>query len=250
MLALLAPVPAAAQLQPHRADYVVRLGVAPDAPRIGSAMQELTRDCAGWHLVRSSRTEIALTPGVGLSTGSRLDGEETRQAFRYSATQTQNGLDRRQQGKVQRQGGEMRAEIVAPGAAPHQLVLPPPTLLPVAALSHLVERLRAGGGSFPAVLFDAEVTGDALSVTVAEQPRDALRGRPSGPRVDIPGERSWPVRMTFSRARRDDRPLFTVTALVFDSGVLDRLTIDTGLLTLAADLQAFAPRPMPACPKS
>ena len=56
--------------------------------------------------------------------------------------------------------------------------------------------------------------------------------------------------MTFGRARRDERPLFTVSALVFESGVLDRLTIDTGLVTLAADLQAVELRPQPTCPKS
>ena len=39
--------------------------------------------------------------------------------------------------------------------------------------------------------------------------------------------------MTFTRGRQQDtRPLFSVGALVFDNGVLDRLTVDTGATAL------------------
>ncbi len=57
--------------------------------------------------------------------------------------------------------------------------------------------------------------------------------------------------MTFTRGRQQDqRPLFTVGALVFDNGVLERLTVDTGLVTVTADLQALEMRPVPNCPRS
>ena len=57
--------------------------------------------------------------------------------------------------------------------------------------------------------------------------------------------------MTFTRGRQQDtKPLFTVAALVFDNGVLDRLTIDTGLVTVTADLQSLEMRPAPTCPRS
>jgi hypothetical protein len=57
--------------------------------------------------------------------------------------------------------------------------------------------------------------------------------------------------MTFTRGRQQDqRPLFTVSALVFDNGVLDRLTVETGLLSVTADLQALEMRPAPVCPRS
>ena len=36
----------------------------------------------------------------------------------------------------------------------------------------------------------------------------------------------------------------------FENGVLDRLTIDTGLVTVTADLQALEMRPVPTCPRS
>ena len=59
---LLWPALAAAQVQPHRAEYALRLGRRHNAPRIGTAVQDLTQDCAGWHLKRDINTEIALTP--------------------------------------------------------------------------------------------------------------------------------------------------------------------------------------------
>ena len=57
--------------------------------------------------------------------------------------------------------------------------------------------------------------------------------------------------MTFTRGRQQaQRPLFSVTAQVFDNGVLDRLTVDTGLVTVTADLQNLEMRPTPNCPRS
>ena len=105
--------------------------------------------------------------------------------------------------------------------------------MPVAAIDHLIERLRAGAASFPALTFDAEVIGDAFLVDVTElDPGRVARrpaGRPAGGRAVA---KSWPVFMTFTRGRQQDqKPLFTVSALVFDNGVLDRLTVETGLVT-------------------
>ena len=125
-------------------------------------------------------------------------------------------------------------------------------VLEAAAIDHLIERLRANAASFPALMFDAEVMGDAFLIDVAEQQRSQLRAaRPADKRETAPKGKSWPVFMTFTRGRQQDtRPLFSVAALVFDNGVLDRLTVDTGLVTVTADLQALEMRPVPSCPRS
>lgn len=249
LLVAVAAPPAAAQLQPHQATWLLRLGVGADAPPIGTAQQDLRQDCAGWRIERRIATEFMLPPLLRLALASRLEGEEQRRSFRYTTVQRQNGEEARRRGRVERQDGEMRAESAAPGGPPRQQVLPPPTLMPVAALAHLVERLQVDTGSFPAVAFDPEVTADAMTVEVETLARGALRPRrPFDPRIDVAAERSWPVRLTFGRARRDERPLFTVDALVFGNGVVDRLTVDTGLVTVTADLQALELRPRPDCP--
>jgi hypothetical protein len=250
--AVLWPAGLAAQVQPHRAEYALRLGAAANAPRIGTAVQDLTQDCTGWHLKRDIRTDIALTASWRMSLSSKMDGEETLRGFRYNTVQIQNGNRREIKGRVQRQAGETRAEIIFPEGPPSQFVLPPPTLMPVAALNHLIEQLRAKATSFPALMFDAEVISDAFLIEVTEQDRTAVRpARPGDPSVAVPAGKSWPVAMTFTRGRRQDQqPLFTVNALVFENGVLDRLTVDTGLVSVTADLQSLEMYPAPTCPRS
>jgi hypothetical protein len=254
--ALLCPLSTAAwaQVQPHRAEYALRLGAAANAPRIGTAVYDLSQDCAGWHLKRDIKTEIALTTSWKMSLASKMDGDEERNGngFRFSTLQIQNGSQREIKGRVQRKGGETRAEIVTAGSPPNQFVLPPPTLMPVAAIDHLIHQLQANAASFPALMFDGEVIGDAFLIDVTEQDRAQLRAaRPADEPVVLPAGKSWPVFMTFTRGRQQDqRPLFTVSALVFNNGVLDRLTVETGLLSVTADLQALEMRPAPVCPRS
>src|SRR5260370_30576268 len=135
--ALLAQHLAWAEMQPHRAEYSLRLGTAANAPRIGTAMQDITLDCAGWHIRRDVTSEIAFTPSLKVSIASRFNGEEDRDgnAFRYHSVQVQNGAERATHGEVRRINGETTIDIVSPDGSQH-LVLPPPTMMPVAAVSH------------------------------------------------------------------------------------------------------------------
>jgi hypothetical protein len=251
-MAALGPQPAWAQMQPHRAEYALRLGVAANAPRIGTAVQDITQDCGGWRLKRDINTEIAITPSWKMTLQSKLDSEELRNgnSLRFRALQTQNGNEREVQGKVQRAGKELRADLVTP-SGPQQFTLPPATLMPVGSLDHVIERLRARAASFPAMAFDAEVIGDAFLVEVSELDPGVLRGgRPGERAIAVPG-RAWPVFMSFTRGRdQQQRPLFTLKTQLFDSGVLDRLTVETGLVTVTADLVNLEMRKPPTCPRS
>ncbi len=57
--------------------------------------------------------------------------------------------------------------------------------------------------------------------------------------------------MTFTRGRQQDqKPLFSVKAVVFANGVLDRLTVDTGVVQVSADLQELKMGTVPVCPRS
>jgi hypothetical protein len=253
LLALLSPQLAAAQMQPHRAVYGLRLGAAVNAPRIGTAVQELTLDCAGWNLKRDITTEIALTSAWKISVASRLNAQEALNGsmLRYRTVQVQNGVERETRGRVQRSANETRAEIDS-GAGPTQLTLPAPTLMPVAAINHLIERLGARAAAFPALTFDAEVIGDAFLVDVTELNDGDIRPAPPSERpVALPPGKAWPVFMTFTRGRQQDqKPLFSVKAVVFANGVLDRLTVDTGVVQVSADLQELKIGTVPVCPRS
>ncbi len=251
--ALLAPHLAWAQMQPHRAEYALRLGAALNAPRIGTAIQDITLDCSGWHIKRDVSTEIALTSSWKLSVASKLDGEEPRngESFHYRVVQIQNGAERKTHGKVEQSDGKLQAEIVSPDG-PLKFVLPPSTLMPIAAVSHLVDRLRAKATAFPTLIFDAEVMSDAFLVDVTELDKGSLRAaHPTDKPVTVPAAESWPIFMTFTRGReQDEKPLFSVSAKIFDTGVLDRLTVDTGLIKITADLQGLEMHKAPSCPNS
>ena len=166
----LLPIAAGAQVQPHRAEYALRLGTAANAARIGTAVNDLSQDCAGWRLKRDIRTEIALTTSWKINLSSKFDAEETRASLRYTTVQIQNGSQREMKGRVQRRSGEIRAEVVLGEGPPQQVILPPPTLLPVAAIDHLIERLRAKAASFPALMFDGEVPTTTVCETDWIQP--------------------------------------------------------------------------------
>ena len=125
------------------------------------------------------------------------------------------------------------------------------SLMPVSAIEYMIGRLRAGAGSFPALTYDAEVIGDAFLVDVTETDRGLRPARPGDEPAIAPKGHSWPVFITFTRGRQQqERPLFSVNALVFETGVLDRLSIDTGLVNVTADLRKLEMRKAPACPHS
>ena len=147
--ALLWPQCSFAQLQPHRAEYALRLGTAVNAARVGSAVQDLTLTCDGWRLKRDVKGEIALS--------AIMEDEFCVQARRRGAAQRRclplphpTGSERRRtrdvrQGTARRK--ELRAEITSP-TGPAQILLPPHTLMPVALIDHLIERLRGGPAGF------------------------------------------------------------------------------------------------------
>ena len=251
-VAALWPQTASADIVPHRAEYSLRLGPAANAVRVGTAIHDLDADCAGWRLKRDINVELSLTSAWKLAVGSKLDGEEARggSSFRYRVTQIQNGNERHSQGRVQRREGEVRAEIA--GGSPAQFALPAATLMPVQAIGHLVDRLRGGALSFPALTYDAEVIGDGFLVDVEVLDRAALRvARPTDRQVLPPDGKSWPVSLTFTRGRQQQQnPLFTVTALMWETGILDRLTVNTGMVSVTADLQTLDIRKTPHCPRS
>jgi EipB-like len=247
-LLLLAPG-VSAQVQPHRAEYVLRLGAAANAPRVGIATQDLTLDCEGWHLRRDVKGEVPLSPTWKFSVASTLDSDEQRSGdrLRYRALQVQNGTEREVRGKVQRTDGELRAEIDSPDGPAH-LRLPTPTLMPVASINYIIDKLRAGLASFPTLTFDAQGTGDASRIDVTQIDAGAIRRRPPADKpIVVPG-RSWPVSMSFMRAAREQqKPLFAFSAQLFESGVLDHVTVNADMVTVTADLLTLEMRPTPSC---
>jgi hypothetical protein len=248
-MVLLGPSWASAQMLPHRAEYTLRLGAAANAPRVGTAVQDLILDCNGWRMEREIKGELAVTPSLKMNVVSRLDGEEPEagNVFRFQTKLSQNGAARQTFGMVQRDGDALNAEIDSPNGASH-LELPELTFMPVSWLKHLIDKLRTDSGPFAGFLFDAEGTRDAFMVDVKRAERTALRRRPPADKpIDIDGE-WWPVALSFSkRGASPQKPLFNLTAQLFESGIVDRLTVDAHVAIVTADLQSVQMHDVPAC---
>lgn len=249
--AMLGASPAAAQLQPHRAEYSLRLGTALNATRIGRIVQDITLDCDGWHIRRELSVDVSLTPSLKVGITSRLEGDEPRSSngFSWRTDQVVNGSRREVQGTVQRKPGAWRVEMLMPDG-PEQSILPPLTAMPVAAVDYLVRRLIAGGETFPVLVLVPEAEGAAFLVDVKRTAAAAEATPPSQRQVTVPGTQSWPLTMAVSRAgQRDGKPILSVRTRVFDSGIMDGFVVDAGVVTVAAYLQDLKMGKAPTCPK-
>src|SRR3979490_3445650 len=96
VVALLLPQLAFGQIQPHRAEYALRLGAAANAARVGSVVQGPTFTFVGWRLKRDVKGEIALSATWKMDLAYKLVAVVPRagDAFRYTTLQVQNGAER------------------------------------------------------------------------------------------------------------------------------------------------------------
>lgn len=247
--ALLSAGPAGAQMQPHRAEYTLRLGTALNATRIGTIVQDIARECDGWRIRRELSVDASLTPSFKVSFTSRLEGKEPRgDDFTWRAVQVVNGAEREVRGTAEREPGGWRVDRTTPDG-PQQSVLPSFTLMPVTAVDYLVRRLARGSESFPMLLFVAEAEGGAFRLDVKRVATGAADTTPpSQRRVEVPGTRSWPFSMTVTRAGQPDaKPIVTLRGRLFDSGVMDGVVADAGVITVAAHLRDLQMREAPTC---
>jgi hypothetical protein len=247
---LLLPLPALAQMKPHRAVYVLRLGAAANAPRIGMAVQDITFDCKKWRIVRNVVAEVPFTPSLKIAFSSKLDGEESvdGEVFRYHSVEVQNGTEHVMDGAVQKVDGEIHVELLSADGALH-LALPPSTLMPVAALNFLISRLVTGVASFQRPVFGAEATGEAFLLDVKQLDENSVRPLPPTIKpVPMSAQKCWPISMAGKRTLgKAPASLFLLRGRMFESGVIDRLTVDTGIAVVAVDLEALEMHPEPTC---
>ena len=250
--ATLAASPVAAQLQPHRAEYSLRLGTALNATRIGRIVQDIALDCDGWRIRRELSVEMSLTPTLKVGITSRMQGEEQRggKSFTWRTAQVVNGSEREVRGTAQRKIEGYRVELTTEDG-PEQSILPPLTQMPVAAVDYLARRLIAGSEAFPVLLLGAEAEGAAFLVDVKKAADGTPEASPPAQRyVKVPARQSWPFITAITRpGQRDGKPILTLRGRMFDSGVMDGLVVDAGVVTVAAYLRNLEMREAPNCPK-
>lgn len=240
------------QLRPHRAEYTLRLGTALNATRIGSVIQDIVLTCDGWRVRRELAVDASLTPSFKVSFTSRLEGDELRgKGFDWRALQIVNGAEREMTGSAERKDGAWQVDRTTLDGF-RQSALPSLTLMPVAATNWLLRRLDGGSEVFPMLLFVPEADGSAFLLDVKRATAGAADATPpSQRRVEVPGTRSWPFALAVTRpGAGDGKPLVTLRGRLFDSGVIDGLVADVGVVTVAAHLRDLRMHEAPACPAS
>lgn len=246
--------PAGAQMQPHRAEYTLRLGTALNATRVGTIVQDVEFTCDGWRVRRELSVDASLTPSFKVSFTSRLEGDEPRgKPFTWHAVQIVNGTDREMRGMAERKAGAWQVDRTMPDG-PQATVLPSFTHMPVAAVDWLLRRLAAGSESFPLLAFVPEAEGGAFLLDVRRTATGAAdTPPPSQRRVAVPAKQSWPFSLAVTRAGgtdgkpADGKPIVTFRGRLFDSGVMDGLVADAGVITVAAHLRDLQMREAPEC---
>jgi hypothetical protein len=242
----------AQQLQPHRAEYTLRLGAALNATRIGTLVQDIAQDCDGWRLRRELVVDASLTPSFRVSFSSRLEGEALGgKGFAWRALQALNGAEREVRGTVEKKEGAWQVDRTTPDG-PQPSVLPSLTYMPVAAVDWLLRRMSGGSGPFPLLVFVPEAEGGAFLLDVKRTATGAADATPpSQRRVEVPARESWPFSMAVARAGRPGaKPIVTFRGRLYDSGVMDGLIADAGVITVAAHLRELQMREPPTCPGS
>ena len=154
-----------AQMQPHRAEYILRLGSAINAPRVGTATQD--RHARLRRLASEARREgeVPISATWKFDVASTLVSDESRSGddLHYRSRQVQNGTEREVKGTVQRAGGELRAESQSPDGSAH-LLLPTVTRMPVASIGYVSTSCARASASFSMLSFDAQGSGEAFRV--------------------------------------------------------------------------------------
>jgi hypothetical protein len=127
--------------------------------------------------------------------------------------------------------------------------------MPVAALDWLLRRLAGGSKSFPLLVFVPEAEGGAFLLDVKRAAAGAAdTPPPSQRRVEVPAKQSWPFSIAVTRAGRTDgkpadaKPTVTLRGRLYDSGIMDGLVADAGVITVAAHLRDLEMREAPTCP--
>ena len=234
----------------HRADYRVTIGAGDQAPAIGTARQKLTACNGSWKLERDVEASVALTQSLRFDIGSVLRAEETLSgnAFSYRLNRAMNGERSERAGRVSltRTGG--KAVLSSPEGR-RTLDLPPETILPLGLIPAVIERLLRGAEAFALETFDAEIISDNFLIKGSLlDPQDLPPRFLNGVDAAKVGARVWPLLLEFNRADRPtDPPMFQTRLRLHETGVISRMVLTYGWVTLGIDLIEFTPLTADSC---
>ena len=252
VLMFVAGAAGAIDLMPHQAEYRISLGTAVNATQVGTARHGLTETCRAWRVDRAVDVSFSITTTWGFNVASSLQASEARDGARleYTLKRLYNGDRTQRSGTVLPSPADIgRAELQGP-AGPQRLSLPAQTFLTASGLRHVIGALQAGRTEFSFRLWDSEIISDVFAVSVTLLGPDSItKPKSTGLTDGLTGETAWPLHLAFRRARdgQAQAPLFSLTMLLHDTGVISRMTVPLGFVTLAIEPVSIKALPRIRC---
>ena len=246
------PLPEALKLAPHRAVYDLELGGTRGASSVAAVQGRLVFEftgnaCEGYTqnmrfvMNVSNRDGGSTLSDLRSTTWENLNGDKYR--FQYNDFQNQEATDETTGDAVREgQGGTVAVSLAKPGSA--KVSLSPGTLFPVQHTIHLLAAALRGDHMMQADLYDGSDKGQKAfftnSVIGAMHPASAASELEPVKNVErLAGLKSWPVTIAYYEAGSDKAeglPAHEMSFLFYENGVIRKLGIDYGTLTVKGTL--------------
>lgn len=253
--ALLASVPAGAEIVPHRAAYTLSLGSARPNSGItgieGVMVFDWSAVCEGWTLNQRMTFRIydsdgqAIENDISFSSFESADGRNYRFSVR---TVVDNEVTEQLRGRATRTGeGGGRAVFSEPDG--ETVELPPGTVFPTEHTRMLIARAAAGDRSMARMVFDG-ATLDGAFDTNAVIAQAVAGDPPSGANIaaSLVSGRSWRVRIAyFKTGDGSTEPDYELSMRLFENGVGGDFLFEYGEFSIRARLDRLEPLPQSGC---
>jgi len=239
----------AVELQPHRANYALRMVSAKGSSRFvnvqGATTTMLERTCDGWIVAERVAMHMDTQTGDRIRRDLRFTGWESSDGkrYRFASKALTNGRAEDFKGQASIEAGSAgRADYSTPPDV--KLPLPRDTVFYVTFTRWLLQQAVAGRLHGEVVVFDgADDEGPERAIVFITPVKGAAeKGRDLGPLAE---GRSWNIRMAFYPVDlHTSEPDFEVEARMLENGVATRFRIefaDFTVLQEAQQLEAIAP---------
>lgn len=255
-MSLLASSVGAAEIQPHRAIYTLKLEQSKDGSGVagagGQMMFEWADACDGWVVEQRYQMQLyyseaeAQDLSYSFVTWEAKDGSR----YRFDVKRWMDGsLDEELKGAADmKSGGTGQASFSLPEKATFDL--PGKTLFPSIHTIAVIEAALKGEAFFASPVFDGSVPEGAADVTAAI-------GQPQSPTAEAENpllrQRWWPVRIAFFTKDGDagqageSQPDFEIGMLLQENGIARSLTVDYGSFAVKATLKSLEALPRQKC---
>lgn len=244
----------AAEIASHRGFYALKLSSARQGGAFvdarGGLDMTIEKTCDGWLLSQDLAMELATAQGDQVRQAVRYSGWESLDGLSYRFfSRTQTGQDRKEsRGDAHVVTGDLSGEAVFENTQARKVSLPPGTRFPIAHAAWLIDRALAGDHQAPSVVFDG-TDGEGpqrvaafigRKVEAKEHVRNTL-----GKLAKLTG---WPMRLAFfAEGSKEASPEYEMEILQLANGVAPRMVIDYRDFSVVLEIQKIESIPAPAC---